>query len=240
MEIHSKYPRRFRSKWFDTGSRTIDHGQGFHIWIDDDGCHVYRIRGPWSVDDLFGEMGYWPANMKWHESSERLADLLHKLAKVTKVNESILRRVIFEHEADMKQYLNEEEASDSKDLQGLWKKWHDFHGSHHIPGIPSPEEWRSDWADFDGYKITPKDFRYNGLDLKYDKKGWDAQLWNQGDDFEELFLPDMWHANTFEELFTAIDEYGLELCSCIPWTRNELVRLLIADDPSWRTFLLHN
>lgn len=236
-----KFPRPFQSGWMDDGSRTIDCGQRFELIVDNDGFTLRRYSGPWEVSDLFGELSYWPKHKVWTGSAETLDELLKQLGKRTGLSRrALLAPIIYEldecQELGIKNYLSAEKRAikGSEDLSGLRKRWSALLGCHEVPGIPSPELWDDCWAT---KSVSPQDCCYNGLKLDFNKRGWTARLYSDADDIPELFCPLDWHADTFDDLFSATDDYGAEVTSYWRITREELATLLIEDDSRWKEFI---
>lgn len=238
------YPKPFQSGWMDDGSRTIDNGQCFEITVNTDGFEIRRESGPWSVSDLFGEMGYWPEKMEWTGSEATLDELLKQLGKHTRLTRrALLRPIFFEltecQELDVKGYLSDEKRAvkGGEDLSGLRKRWSALFGSHQVPGMPSPEMWVPCWKTLYRGRLSPQDCCYNGLELDFNQRGWTARLYSAADDFPELFRPLIWRADTFDGLFSALDDYDTEVTLYLRWPWEELATLLIEDDSRWKEFI---
>jgi len=217
-----KYPEPFESGWMDVGSRTIDLGQNFHFAVDEDGFHAQREHGIWSVQDLFGEMSYWPTLVVWSDSNERLAPLLSDAAQSCGLASDELRRLLKEsfhrYDFDINSYLDLELAtsSDAESLLSTRAKFAEHFQTYQIPGLPSHE-----------FRVGTS---YAGLTLEFNQDGWTATLYGPED--EELFHDEFWEADTFDELLTTPGEY-LTLKDVLPWTRDELAAILIASDRRW-------
>jgi hypothetical protein len=101
-----------------------------------------------------------------------------------------------------------------------------LYGGYQIPAIPSP---KNPWGD-----------RLDGLKLAFDKDGWQARLYSDSgaDNCPELFIPQVWEAESFDGLFQTKDNWG-ELLEDVPEldNRDELAKLLIRDDPRWRLLI---
>ena len=224
----------------DDGSRTIDCGQCFEVIVNNDGFEVRRDSGPWPVSDLFGQMKYWPEHKVWTGSAGTLDELLKQLGKQTGLSRRALLAPIFDEldeaqELDIKGYLSDEKrtVTGSKNLSGLLKRWSALLGCHRVPGIPSPEMWRHCWATYNRGSVSPQDCCYNGLELDFNQSGWTARLYSDADNLPELLCPLVWSADTFDGLFSAVDDYNIELTVYLPWTRKQLAVLLIKNDSRW-------
>jgi hypothetical protein len=230
--MEDNFPIPFQSNKISDGSRTIDNTQSFKINVSADGFEVIRESGPWSVSDLFGEMDYWPKEVIWSSGLvATLDEVLAHLSKQTGLNrQALLRPILAEldetQDLDIVGYLADEmkAVKGNENLSGLRKRWSALEGNYRVPGIPSPE-------------ILPKHSCYNGLELYFDAQGWSAKLYSDAGDLPELFNDLVWSADTFNGLFRTTDAYGTSVSEYLPWPRDELIALLIKDDPRWGKFV---
>jgi hypothetical protein len=227
----SNYPKEFRSGMMDTGSRTIDSGHELVVTVDDGGFSASRDCGEFSTDDLFGELGYWPSEVTWTRKGPLLSELLRQLANECGLGERKLRKIVNDYfleyeEVDLSAYMTKElkRAKSPKSLAEFHRE-NPFELEHtQVPGIPSPE-------------VGPKTFR-NGLEISFHGSEWECELFSDGDGCGvELFNPQCWHADTFDELFQATDDYGSNITDSFDWDQAELAQILIDDDPRWRPFV---
>jgi hypothetical protein len=112
---------------------------------------------------------------------------------------------------DIDAYITDE-RSQVFSLESLRSRHAPLVDDFRIPGLPSD--------DLEGEGTC-----YRGLELAFGPDGWSATLWEPycGD---ELFLPECWDGETLDEI---LDES--------PWTREELVEILVDSDPRWKAFL---
>ena len=225
-----KFPKPFISKWMDDCSMTIDCGQRFHFEVDEDGFHVRRESGLWSVDDLFYQMEYWPRLVVWSDANKRLKPLLESAASASGMDYgellSLVKSFFSNIDAlDFDLYLKQEEASgDDWEVLSRTRAKHANHfEDYKIPGLTS-NEFREGSC-------------YAGLTLQFNGDGWQATLFLPEED--EMFQDDFWEAETFDEVITANNDYGMSLDGYLRWSRQELASLLIESDRRWEPFVAH-
>lgn len=222
------FPEPYVTEWMDIGSMTIDNGHRFHFSVDEDGFHVRREYGLWSVSDLFGEMCYWPSLVVWSEANERLKPLLESASRASGMDyQELLSDVkdLFEqHDSlDLDLYLNQEEAAgdDGEALAQLRSKHSQCFDEYQIPGISSDQFVEGSC--------------YAGLTISFDLGGWKATLLQPDD--EELFQDEYFEAETFDGLFTAKSFYESSLQDCLRYDRVELASWLVESDIRWEPFV---
>jgi hypothetical protein len=106
----------------------------------------------------------------------------------------------------------------------LLRKWPALRGQIDIPGLPSP-----------GFG---EDTLYNAVTLVCNENGWTAQLFSDEEgEWPDYFIPEIWHADEFQDLFTAKNYRDQELGDIMAWTSEELAGILIEYDERWRPFV---
>lgn len=223
-------PEAYETGWYSTGSRTIDPGMRFVVSASEYEVRVTRVCGPWTVEDLFHGMRYWPKGRIWQGSSRRLGNLLRHVATAAEADLERVRMAVLaafgddddgESQADnrevpltLREYLAlEASATTDEELAEVASRASSLHGQHQVPGIPSPECWSEYWADLappwaellaldpSGH-LSPQDILYNALDLEFDAKGWRAVL--RGDrGMDDLFAEEIFDAEIFADVFDA-------------------------------------
>ena len=130
-------------------------------------------------------------------------------------------------------------ATIEAELRGPWQKRPKLHAAHQIIRIPSPELWDTGWATLRGH--VTEHIRYSRLDLQLLEDGWTATV-SGGDDPAENdgYGPQTWTADTFDDLFNAVDQWDIPLkidAGNRIDTMDELAELLIDDDPRWNPLI---
>jgi hypothetical protein len=222
-----EFPRPFVSDWFDDGSRTIDLGQQFTFEVKWDGFHAKMETGPWSVSDLFGELGYWPTKVVWNAIDERLDVLLLRAAEAANMAPeeitSTMAEYISEYEAfDLEEYLKREVGCPSTELVQFRTSWANRLESFRLEGLPS--------------EPFQKGTHYRGLELCLNKEGWSAVL-SEPEPDDHIFQPTFWVAGSFDGLLAAEDDFGWTIFDYHEWEPEDLAAELVEDDVRWMKFL---
>jgi hypothetical protein len=229
----SRYPKKFKSELLSTGSMTVDPGHELHVEVNKNGFYAVRVC-EFSIDDIFGELGYWPDKVVWSRKGPLLSDLLSQLAKERGLGERKLRKIVsvyfMEYQGvDINAYMTKERkrAKSPRSLAEFHRETPFEIDFASIPAIPSPE-------------IKPKSFQ-NGLEIRFRKGQWNCKLFSNSWD-DEIFgsCDGSWDGDTFDELFEKSDEKGFTIEDYFHWDRAELARLLIEDDERWRPFVESN
>ena len=212
----SKYPEPFESGWMSCGSRTIDSGMNLTLSVDDSGFHLRKECGVISVNDLFGELGWWPTRLAWEGQDASLLDLLGEVAEYVPISQSELLDIVQENIGSYR--LNEIEAyiadeqSQEFSRESMTLRCSQLVDEFRIPGLPSDD-------------IDSPGSRYRGLELAFGSEGWLAKLW-EPDSCDEIFLPETWDSSTLDAIIQEM-----------PWSRETVLQLLLEADPLWKHFI---
>ena len=225
----SEYPEPFESGWMDIGSRTIDTGMHFTLEVDDSGFHLRKDYGMMPVNDLFGELDWWPTERGWEGQTESLLGLLGEVAPKVQLELSELLDLVRQQFVcygydEIDAYIADEQsqAFTTDDLKSRYSQLVD---EIRIPGLPSDDI--AGLAKGEEGEGT----RYRGLELAFSSEGWSATIW-EPDPCDEMFLPETWDCDTLDEVIRKC-----EGTSYFPGTRENLVGLLVDSDARWQQFI---
>jgi hypothetical protein len=212
----SKYPEPFESGWMSCGSRTIDSGMNLTLSVDDSGFHLRKECGVISVNDLFGELGWWPTRLAWEGQDASLLGLLGEVAEYVPISQSELLDIVQENIGSYR--LNEIEAfiadeqSQEYSPESMKLRCSQLVDDFRIPGLPSDD-------------IDRPGSRYRGLELAFGGEGWSGKLW-EPNSCDEIFLPETWDFSTLDAVIKEI-----------PLPRETVLQDLLEADPRWKHFI---
>ena len=229
IDSESEYPEPFESGWMDCGSRTIDPGMHFTLEVDDCGFNLRKDYGVMSVNDLFGELDWWPTERGWEGQNASLLGLLGEVAPKVQLELSELLDLVRQQFVcygfdEIDAYIDDEQTL-AFTREDLISRYSQFVDEFRIPGLPSD--------DIAGLAMGEEEegSRYRGLELAFGSEGWSATIW-EPDPCDEMFLPETWDCDTLDEVIRKC-----EGTSYFPGTRENLVGLLVDSDPRWQRFV---